>query len=401
VAQTRTLSGGEIRRCPQAREEVSFPASTSGASKHRGEQENGGKMPISKRAFLISAAAATGGLVIGRSSAGAETRARVIDAHTHWYPPEWVDLVQKEGEAAGARLGRNDRGGITFSTAGIGAVFSPSYIDLDSRIKSMDETGIDAQVLSLMAPMVYWAPPALGLKLAQTYNDACSAAHRKYPARFLGLAMLPMQEPELALQELERAGKLPGLRGVMMATAVNGKNLDEKAFFPIYAKCEELDWPIFTHPVAPLGGERMSKHYLSNLLGNPVEIGIAGYSLILGGVLDAFPKLEVMLPRAGGNVPWGIMRLDRTVERMPQLAQAKRPATVYLKRFYYDCIIESPQIVTDLIRLVGADRVLFGTDYPSPMRDAHPTEFIQKLAELSGSDRDAILGGNAARAFKL
>src|ERR1700704_6664452 len=315
-------------------------------------------MPISKRAFLIRAAAATSSLVIGRSSAAAETRTRVIDAHTHWYPPEWVELVQREGEAVGARLGRNDRGGIPFNAAGIGAVFSPNYIDLDSRIKSMDETGIDAQVLSLMAPMVYWAPPALGLRLAQAYNDACSAAHRKYPTRFLGLAMLPMQEPELALQELERAGTLPGLRGVMMATAINGRNLDDKAFFPIYAKCEELDWPIFTHPVAPLGGERMSKHYLSNLLGNPVEIGIAGYSLILGGVLDAFPRLEVMLPRAGGNVPWGIMRLDRTVERMPQLAQARRPGTADLKRFYHYCIIESPQIVTDLIRLVGADRVL-------------------------------------------
>jgi aminocarboxymuconate-semialdehyde decarboxylase len=358
-------------------------------------------MPFSKRDFLVSAAAAASSVVIGRLNAAAEARARVVDAHTHWYPQEWVELVQRDGEAAGARLGRDDRGGITFNAAGIGAVFSPTYIDLDSRIKSMDETGIDAQVLSLMAPMVYWAPPAFGLKLAQTYNDACSAAHLKHPARFLGLAMLPMQEPELALQELERAGKLPGLRGVMMATAINGKNLDEKAFFPIYAKCEELAWPIFTHPVAPLGGERMSKHYLSNLLGNPVEIGIAGYSLILGGVLDAFPRLEVMLPRAGGNVPWGIMRLDRTVERMPQLARARRPATVYLKRFYYDCIIESPQIVTDLIRLVGADRVVFGTDYPSPMRDARPTEFIQNLTELSPSDRDAILGGNAARAFKM
>jgi aminocarboxymuconate-semialdehyde decarboxylase len=107
-----------------------------------------------------------------------------------------------------------------------------------------------------------------------------------------------------------------------------------------------------------------------------------------------------MLPRAGDNVPWGIMRLDRTVERMPQLAQARRPATVYLKRFYYDCIIESPEIVTALIQLVGADRVLFGTDYPSPMRDARPAEFITNLA-LPPSDRDAILGGNAARAFRL
>jgi aminocarboxymuconate-semialdehyde decarboxylase len=163
-------------------------------------------MALSRRDFLISAAAATSGLAIRHPNAAAQARVRVIDAHTHWYPPEWVELVQKEGEAAGARLGRNDRGGITFNAAGIGAVFSPNYIDLDSRIKSMDETGIDAQVLSLMAPMVYWAPPAFGLKLAQTYNDACSAAHRKHPGRFVGLAMLPMQEPELALKELERAG---------------------------------------------------------------------------------------------------------------------------------------------------------------------------------------------------
>jgi aminocarboxymuconate-semialdehyde decarboxylase len=107
-----------------------------------------------------------------------------------------------------------------------------------------------------------------------------------------------------------------------------------------------------------------------------------------------------MLPRAGGNVPWGIGRLDRTVERMPELAQANRPATQYLRRFYYDCIIESPQIVTSLIQLVGADRVLFGTDYPSPMRDENPTAFIENLT-LSRAERDLILGGNAARLFRL
>src|SRR3954471_8507744 len=108
--------------------------------------------------------------------------------------------------------------------------------------------------------------------------------------------MLPMQQPELALAELERAAKLPGMRGVMMATAINGRNLDEKAFFPIYAKCEELGWPIFTHPVAPLGGERMSKYYLSNLLGNPVEIGIAGYSLFLAACSMPSPSSTSCCP---------------------------------------------------------------------------------------------------------
>src|SRR3979411_986777 len=141
-------------------------------------------MAMTKRDFLIGAAAASGGGMLTRAQASGPADPRVIDAHTHWYPAEWVELVQKEGEAAGARIGRNDRGGITFNAGGIGAVFSPNYIDLESRIKSRGEPGIKAPVLSLMAPMVYWAPPAFGLKLAQSYNDACSAAHRKYPDRF-------------------------------------------------------------------------------------------------------------------------------------------------------------------------------------------------------------------------
>jgi aminocarboxymuconate-semialdehyde decarboxylase len=358
-------------------------------------------MTLTRRDVLGAAAVASGAAMIGSRPTFAQAPGRVVDSHTHWYPPEWVALIQAEAPAAGARIGTDERGGVTFFADGIRAVLSPS-MDLESRIKSMQETGIDTQVMSLMGPMVYWAPPDLGLKLSQVYNNACAAAHQKYPDRFVGLAMLPMQAPDLAMTELERAGRLPGLRGVMMATAVKGKNLDEQSFFPIYAKCEELGWPIFTHPVAPLGGDRMSKYYLSNLLGNPVEIGLAAYSLILGGVMDAFPKLDVFLLRAGGNAPWGIMRLDRTVERMPQLAQAKRPASLYLKRFYYDTIIESPQIVTDLIRLVGADRVLFGTDYPSPMRDmTKPTGFVRDLEEVAEADRNLILGGNAVRAFKL
>jgi len=360
-------------------------------------------MTITKRELLRPAAAGGGALMLGARGATAQTSdpVRVVDAHTHWYPAEWVELVKAEGPAHGARIGSNERGAVTFAVPGLTAEFRPNYVDLASRIAAMDADGIAVQVLSLMAPMVYWAPAAFALKLSHAFNDAAATAHRAYPDRFVALAMVPMHEPTLALEELQRAAKLPGLRGVMMATAINGKNLDEKQFFPVYAKLEELGWPMFTHPIGALGGDRMARYYLRNLLGNPIEIGVAGYSLILGGVLDTFPKLEVMLPRAGGNVPWGIGRLDRTVERMPELAKANRPATQYLRRFYYDSIIESPEILTSLIQLVGADRVLFGTDYASPMRDKNPTAFIRNLAQVSPADRNLILGGNAARLFRL
>src|SRR5215475_10631691 len=212
-------------------------------------------MTISKRDFLRSAAAAGGALMLGGRGAPAQApdRIRVVDAHTHWYPPEWVELVKAEGPANGARIGSNDRGNVTFAVPGIAAEFRPNYIDLARRIPAMDADGIAVQVLSLMAPMVYWAPAAFAVKLSQVFNDAAAAAHRAYPDRLVALAMVPMHEPKLALEELERAAKLPGLRGVMMATAVNGKNLDEKQFFPVYAKLEELGWPMFTHPIGALG----------------------------------------------------------------------------------------------------------------------------------------------------
>ena len=324
----------------------------------------------------------------------------VIDAHTHFYPKEWVALVEKEGPAHGVKLGRNEKGALTFAHNGLSATFSPVYSDLEHRIGYMDGVGVDKHVLSLMTPLVYWAPASLSLTLCQVFNDACSAACQKYPDRFVGKAVIPMHDPKLSVEELERASRLPGLASVIIGTDINGRNLDEPQFFPVYAKCEELGWPIFVHPINPLGADRMSRHYMRNLLGNPIEIGVAGYSLILGGVLDAFPKLEIMLPRAGGNVPWGIGRLQRTVERWPQFAKAERPAKDYLRQFYFDSIVESDEILLALIRMVGADRVMFGTDYASAMRDERPVEFIENIEGLTAEERALILGGNATRAFR-
>ncbi len=178
-----------------------------------------------------------------------------IDTHAHWYPPQWVDLIAKEGAANGAEVGRNERGEVTMVAPGIRLrpQFIAAYVDLETRLKLMDEGRVDMHALSLTSPMVYWAPPEFGLKLSQSFNDACSAAHQKFPNRFVGLAMVPMQAPNLAVQELERVAKLPGIRGVYMATHVNGKNLDEEEFWPIYARCEALGLAIFLHPARRSG----------------------------------------------------------------------------------------------------------------------------------------------------
>ena len=153
------------------------------------------------------------------------------------------------------------------------------------------------------------------------------------------------------------------MRGIYLATHVNDAELDDRRFWKIYAKAEELEWPVFLHPIDTIGRERTTRYYLRNLLGNPYDTGLAAASLVFGGVLDAFPKLEVNLPHAGGTFPWLIGRLDHGTKVRPELRHMKALPSAYLRRFTYDTIGHNDQITYNLIRLVGADRVVMGSDY--------------------------------------
>jgi aminocarboxymuconate-semialdehyde decarboxylase len=363
-------------------------------------------MGIGRRRFLGGMAAAGGALLAGCAGAPVQRGMRgynvkVIDAHAHWHSPDFVALLEKEGPANGAKMSRDARGQVTFSFPGYTTVFQQTYMDPEIRLKYMDATGVDIHVLSLTSPMVYWAPPAFGLKLSQVYNDSLSAVHLKYPQRLYGSITLPMQSPNLAVQELDRAANLPGMRGVYLATHVMGKNLDEKSYWPVYERCEALGLPILLHPVDPVGAERMQKYYLRNFLGNPYDTGIAAASLMFGGVMDAFPKLEVVLPHAGGTFPALIGRMTHGSAVRPETKHMTKAPMTYLRRFHYDTISHSPQIMGDIIRLVGADRVVMGTDHPADMSLERPVEFVESIPQLSTSERELILGANSARLLKI
>ena len=325
---------------------------------------------------------------------------KIVDIHAHWYPDEWLRLFEKDGPKEGATLERSAKG-YTIRTERITNSFDEEFVGLDLRLQGMRRQGVDLQALSLTAPMVYWASPGLGLALSQTYNDAASAAHLRHPDKFVGLAMLPMQAPELALKELERCAKLPGMRGLYVATNINGADLDEKRFWDVYAKAEELGWTMYLHPVDTIGRERTTRYYLKNLLGNPYDTGVAAASLIFGGVMDAFPKLEVNLPHAGGTFPWLIGRLDHGTKMRPELKHMPRPPSEYLRRFSYDTIGHDDRINSNLVRLVGADRVLLGTDYCFDMGLTDPVATVARIEGLTETERDQIRGGTAARLLRL
>lgn len=319
----------------------------------------------------------------------------IVDIHAHWYPKEWLNLLEKDGPREGASLERSEAG-YRVKAKHIANAFDQRFVDIEPRLKKMDGIGVDVHALSLTTPMVYWASPAFGLALSQAFNDAASAAHQKHPKRLLGLAMVPMQAPDLALKELERASRLPGMRGMYLATNVNGQELDEKAFWDVYAKCEDLGWTIFLHPVDTIGQDRTRRYYLKNLLGNPYDIGVAAASLIFGGVLDRFEKLQVNLPHAGGAFPGLIGRLDHGTRVRPELKHMKRLPSEYLRRFTYDTIGHDDRINMNLVRLVGADRVTLGSDYCFDMGLDDPLSVVRRL-DISDREKGLIAGGNAMK----
>jgi aminocarboxymuconate-semialdehyde decarboxylase len=329
---------------------------------------------------------------------------RVIDAHVHWYPREFVDLMIRKGPAHGAVMSEDAKGNpVVDSVPGCTQKSSmrKSMTNLEDIIAAMDARRVDTYALSMTNPLVYWAPSGFGLELAAAHNDACVEAHRRYPDRFYGTIVLPMQDLKLAAEELERMAKHSCMRAVFIAEHINGKNLHEKEFWPIYERTEALGLPLFLTNLYPTGAERMRDFFMLNVLGNPQEAGYAAMSLVCGGVLDAFPKLEVYLPHAGGTFPWLIGRLEAGIKLSPELKHVKKPAREYLRRFHYDLITHDAQIMRDLIDLVGVDRIVTGTDFPQGMAVKQPVDFVESIPGLTHEERTAILCGNPARLLKI
>ncbi|MGB7543071.1 MAG: amidohydrolase family protein [Burkholderiales bacterium] len=327
---------------------------------------------------------------------------RAVDIHAHYFPQSFLDLVAKYGPAHGFEYKMIEGKGPQFKhghlmTGPVGVKF----VDLDARLAAMDEQGVEAHVMSLSQPMVYWADGELAQRITETYNDALARAHEKNAKRFFGLATLPMHEPALALKEVGRAAKLPGVRGFYIATQVNGKDLSDPMFLPVYERIEASGLPLFLHPVEVIGHQRLGPHYLTNLLGNPFESAIAAAHLIFGGVLDRFPDLIVCLPHAGGAFPWLVGRLNRGWEKRADLKHIKQAPVDYLRRFYYDTVGYSDHVLDYLARVIGTDRILMGSDYCFPIAYEQPVKIVTDHPGLDAKAKHDIVEANARRLLKL
>ena len=342
-----------------------------------------------------------------------------IDLHTHILPRDWPDLDAKYGYGGFLRLEHHKpccahmMVGDRFFRNINDNVWEPTR-----RIEEMDGAGISMQVLSTVPVMFsYWAKPTDGLDLSRRLNDHIAKVVRDHPARFTGLGTIPMQDPDLAAAELERCVKELGLRGVEIGTHIDANpnfgrvdtlNLDNAALQPVWSAAEELDAAIFVHPWDMLGSERMPKYWLPWLVAMPAETSLAICSMIFGGVFEKFPKLRVAFVHGGGSFPFTIGRVDHAFRVRPDVVAAENTVSPrqYLAhdgipaRFYVDSLVHDPDALKMLLKLFGADRVAFGSDYPFSLGEIHPGKLIDSM-NLHEKEKAQLLSGTVREFLRL
>ena len=311
-----------------------------------------------------------------------------IDVHTHILPqriPRWKDKFGYGGfisldhyKPCCARMVRDDE-----------TVFrdvADNCWDPVKRIEECDATGVNVQVLSTVPVMFsYWTKPADGAEIARFLNDHIAEVVAEFPLRFVGLGTVPMQDAGLAIAELERCKSI-GLAGVQIGTNVNQLNLGEPQFFDFFAACERLGMAVFVHPWDMMGERDMQKYWLPWLVGMPAEVSRAICSLIFSGVLERLPGLRICFAHGGGSFPATLGRIEHGFSVRPDLCAVDNPHSPrrYLGRMFFDSLVHDALVLDYLIKLVGADQVMLGSDYPFPLGEAEPG----KLIESCGYDNE-------------
>lgn len=331
-----------------------------------------------------------------------KTAGPVVDIHCHILSTEAATLVANSGIVPDEPMARFTNAETSAVNKAQANTVRPMLTSVERRLSDMDKMGVDIQAISPAPPQYfYWTPPELGRDAARLINDNIAATVAQHPDRLVGLGTVPMQEPELAVAELDRAVKQLGLRGIELCTNVAGAELSEARFRPVFARAEELGVLVFLHPGGFTEGRRLSDHYFSNVIGNPLDSTVAVSHLIFGGVLDAYPRLKICVAHGGGFLPAYAGRMDHAhgARTDCRLCIKKKPSH-YLKKMYFDTIVFEQGQLEYLVETYGSDHILMGTDYPFDMGMYEPIDFVSG-AKLSAAAKQAILGGNAARLLKL
>ena len=331
---------------------------------------------------------------------------RTIDVHAHLLPQCLWRTVDTGRDWHGARWEPDEGAGVMTINGKRDRIRSPKVrFTPEQRLADMDAQGTDMQVISIHTPLFgYHLDPAQGRQLARDVNDEIAAMTKQWPQRFAGLATLPVQDVKAAIDELDRAVHVLGLKGAELDTVVGRRNWDDPEFLPLFKAAEAMGAVLFFHPQPQHNFmvERAEGYGFPNSLGVIVEDALIVSVLIFGGILDACPDLKACIAHGGGPACYAMGRLDRTWQsRADARRHITKPPSSYQRRLYYDCLTDSEAALRFLIASVGIDRIVLGSDWPFVGWDPSPAGWVQGLASLSAEDKEKILWRNLEALLKV
>lgn len=318
-----------------------------------------------------------------------------IDAHSHFFPTTLVEYIKNHSDKVNTEIVLKD--GREFVKHKEGAMYPlfTGFYSREKKLEDMAEMGIDHSVLSVNPGcFYYWIDADTAYETSKICNDWVAEFSAEDPEHFSGMATIPLQDIELSLRELKRAHEELGLNGLEIGPVINGRNIDEKEFFPIYEYCEKHGILIALHPYYIGDKENYTKYYNTNLVANVLETNMGINSLIFGGAFEKYPKLKILCAHGGGFFPYQLGRLIHgyKVRKEPKANISKSPEN-YLNSIYYDTIIFWKPALEFLVNNFGADHVVIGTDYPYDMGDYKPIEHVNAL-KIDVCERRQIYAGN-------
>ncbi len=327
-----------------------------------------------------------------------------IDIHTHIMPkemPRWAErfgygkfIHLEHHKNCCARMMQGDK---------FFREIDSNCWDPEKRIKECDRDHVNVQVLSIIPVLFhYWAKGKDALETSRYFNDFIAEVVSRHPKRFIGLGTVPLQDPDLAIQEMERCVNELGLPGIEIGSHVGDWNLSDPALFSFFQAAERMNVSLFVHPWDMMGHERMEKYWLPWLVGMPAETSLAICSMIFGGVFERLPDLKVAFAHGGGSFPGTISRIEHGFDVRPDLCavDTKRNPKSYLGHFFVDSLVHDARVLDYLVDLMGPNRIALGSDYPFPLGEHHPGALIDQMP-YSPNTKDLLEHGAALEWLNL
>lgn len=305
-----------------------------------------------------------------------------IDIHTHIMPEKMPHWTQKFGYGEFIHLEHRECDACMMKGDTVFRVVEKNSYDAAHRLQEMHETDVMVQVLSTIPVLFnYWAKAEDGYETSRFFNDHIAETVAKEPHHFIGLGTVPMQDPELAIREMERCVKVLKMPGLELGSNINGKNLSDPCFFPFYEAAENLGCALFIHPWEMMGEQQMDKYWLPWLVGMPAETSRAICSMIFSGVFEKFPKLRVAFAHGGGSFPFTLGRIEHGFKVRPDLTAVDNPVNPknYIGKFWLDSLVHDKKAFSYLLDLVGDTHICLGSDYPFPLGEHKPGRLIEKM----------------------